>query len=281
PAATIALGPAQGDSTIGLPRRSLNHGELEGEVYQGHPLGTGQAGVTRVPGQHGEIATGADAEAGSSGIQFQHAKYDTIGSQVQAARSSSGGDQDAEQRMDIDQEHVLVHWQGNGDHSSHFSSTLDDTQPLSTQECSSAATQGVVERHCCSGHRCSRESSLVDRSPQGMERDFMGAVPITSGCLHGCFGCRMGDRHRSAHLERRLDRTRQITPYQLEGTPGGLFCSNVTSAAGQGGEPDLRQYSHHCIHQQIWGHKVTTTDGSGRQNMATLSGYGHETEDDI
>ncbi|KAF9554759.1 hypothetical protein EC968_009460, partial [Mortierella alpina] len=275
------MGEKTRDSTLGVPGRSLDHGEFEREISSGHTPSDGQAAVPWLLGQHGEVTAGTIADSGPPRLHVQHEGHDTGSSQVQATGHSSRGNEDSEQGMDLDQELVIVRRQSGSDDSSSVSSSSHDSRSTSPQERSIATTRSLMERHGPPRRRGGRELAVVDHAPQGLERDDMGAITLADGRLHGRLGHRLGNSRQPPDLERLLVWRRQSTAHQLEGAPDDQLGSDATTLAGQGGEFDLRQHRHHCVHQQVWRHEVSSTYGAGRQDLETLSSHRHTAQDDV
>ena len=117
--------------------------------------------------------------------------------------------------------------------------------------------------------------------PQRMERQLLDTVAAGDGHIHGCLGSRLGHSDRQQELEWGLVTRGSQTPHQLERDPSSLPCSHSTSSSVQNGERYHRQHQHTLIHQQVWRHEITATDGGSRQSVATLPSDRDKITDDI
>ncbi|KAI8599013.1 hypothetical protein EDD21DRAFT_406366 [Dissophora ornata] len=281
PQTTIAMGATTRDPDSSISRRLADHGELEREIQDAYTPRSRKAGLPRLPDQRGEVDVGTVTVSGSPGLHVQHQGHDVVSPQVEAEGSQEGSYQDPQQRMEDAPESIFVCGQGDGNNSSSIPSPPDDAPPLGAQERSAEETDCVVDGHGISGRQSSGEPSVVGHAPEGMEWNIVGSVPNPARCVHTRIGQRLGDCNRTTDMGWHMDVDREGPTHQLEGASGGVSGSYTATGAGEDGQCGMRQHHDHRSHQQIWRNQVTSTDGSSRQIVETLSKYWHETQDHI
>ncbi|KAF9996360.1 hypothetical protein BGZ80_007264, partial [Entomortierella chlamydospora] len=114
-----------------------------------------------------------------------------------------------------------------------------------------------------------------------MEWDLVGPVTDRDGCLHRRLGQWVGDRRGSTDDIRDMDVDGAETAHQLERTADHIHCSDQARGPRSSDQPHLRQYHNHSVRRTVWRHEVTTVNGSGGQDLETLSCHGYQVEDDI
>ncbi|PWA01876.1 hypothetical protein BB558_001992 [Smittium angustum] len=277
---STSMGQIKRNSNLGIPRRLVNHGGVQGDVYDQYTISLLQTLGAWVQDQRREIINNAISIHYSPRNGNQHQVHVTQGPSNQDTRPQTRSQQ------------AIEGWPNDVE----MFSELHRESPINVSSTSSGPTYatptiGTEEQLIVNGENMDVDSNLdgssypkptvLEEPTKVMERAIVLARDTRDGDLYRLQRLSLRDSYRLPFILRTVDKVGGKDAYQCQGAADSVIRTEAQTSEGSFGVNILGQHNDISICEEVRGHNLSRPAENSREYLELLHENEHETASDI